>query len=56
MPIYTTAYTYKGKKYHVLINGQSGDVKGDYPKSPIKIALIAAAVLLILAVLFGVMR
>ena len=45
MPVYTTAYTYKGKKYHVLINGQSGRVEGDYPKSPAKLAAIAAAVL-----------
>lgn len=45
MPIYTTAYTYKGKRYHVLINGQSGRVEGDYPKSPVKIAAIVAAIL-----------
>ncbi len=54
MPIYTTAYTYKGKQYHVLINGQSGQVKGDYPKSPVKIALIVAAVLLVLLMIFGI--
>lgn len=52
LPVYTTAYTYKGKKYHVIINGQSGSVEGDYPKSPAKIAGIAAAVLLALALLF----
>lgn len=48
MPIYTTAYTYKGKQYHVLINGQSGIVEGDYPKSPAKIAAIVAAVLAVI--------
>ena len=47
MPVYTTAYTYKGKTYHVLINGQSGRVEGDYPKSPAKLAAIGAAILLI---------
>lgn len=52
LPIYTTAYTYKGKQYHVLINGQSGNVKGDYPKSPVKIVGIVAAVLLILMAVF----
>ena len=52
LPVYTTAYTYKGKKYHVMINGQSGSVEGDYPKSPAKIAGIVAAVLLALALLF----
>ncbi len=52
MPVYTTAYTYKGKQYHVLINGQSGRVEGDYPKSPAKIAAIAAAVLVIVALVY----
>jgi len=52
LPIYTTAYTYKGKPYHVLINGQSGHVKGDYPKSPVKIAGIVVAVLLVLLLVF----
>lgn len=51
-PVYTTAYSYKGKQYHVLINGQSGNVKGDYPKSPIKIAGIIISVLLALLLLF----
>ena len=49
LPVYATAYTYKGKKYHVLINGQSGRVEGDYPKSPAK---IIAIILGILAVIF----
>ena len=52
MPVYTTAYTYKGKQYHVLINGQSGRVEGDYPKSPAKIAAIVAAVLVIVALVY----
>ena len=52
MPVYTTAYTYKGKQYHVLINGQSGRVEGDYPKSPARIAAIAAAVLVIVALVY----
>lgn len=47
MPIYTTAYSYKGKQYHVLINGQSGRVEGDYPKSIAKIAAIVLGVLLL---------
>jgi len=52
LPVYSTAYTYKGKKYHVLINGQSGVVKGAYPKSPAKIAAIIAAVLVALFTIF----
>lgn len=53
LPIYATAYTYKDKKYHVLINGQSGRVEGDYPKSPAKIlAIILGILAILLAVLW----
>ena len=56
MPVYTTAYSYKGKQYHVLINGQSGRVEGDYPKSPVKIAGIVAVILIIVAFLYWFSR
>ena len=52
LPIYATAYTYKGKKYHVLINGQSGRVEGDYPKSPAKIIGIILGIVLILVIVY----
>ena len=52
LPVYTTAYTYKGKRYHVLINGQSGKVEGDYPKSPVRLAGIVLAVVILLALLY----
>ena len=55
LPVYATAYDYKGRKYTVLVNGQSGKIKGGYPKSPAKIgALIAAiaAVIILLIYLF----
>lgn len=43
LPVYATAYQYKGKQYTVLVNGQTGEIKGEYPKSPFKIALLALA-------------
>lgn len=52
LPVYATAYTYKGKKYHVLINGQSGRVEGDYPKSPAKIIAIIVGVLALLFLIY----
>ena len=51
VPVYSTAYTYKNKHYNVLINGETGKIKGEYPKSPVKIAII---VVLILSVLLGI--
>ena len=52
LPLYSTAYTYKGKHYRVLINGQSGRVEGDYPKSPVRIGAIVLLVILILAMVY----
>ena len=41
------------KKYTVLINGQTGKIKGDYPKSPVKIGIIVAAIVAILVLIFS---
>ena len=54
IPVYATAYTYKNKNYTVLINGQSGKIRGDYPKSPVKIAVILAIIIALLAGFFGI--
>lgn len=52
LPVYSTAYAYRGKSYQVLINGETGKIIGDYPKSAVKIALIVLAILIILAVIY----
>ena len=51
LPVYSTSYSYNGKDYNVLINGQNGRVSGEYPKSPVKIAII---VIIIVAILLWV--
>ena len=33
VPVYTSTYTYRGESYHVLVNGQTGDVTGESPRS-----------------------
>ena len=52
IPVYSTAYTYKDNHYHVLINGETGKIKGEYPKSPFKIAAIVIVVLIILIIIY----
>lgn len=52
IPVYSTAFTYNNKNYTVLINGQTGKIKGDYPKSPVKIAIIVAVIVAAIAGLF----
>ena len=51
LPLYRACYTYKGKVYDYTINGQTGAVSSDYPKSALKIFL---TILSIAAVIAGI--
>lgn len=52
LPIYITAYGFKGKIYQVLVNGETGEISGEYPKSYIKIALLVIVVAGLLALFY----
>ena len=52
LPMYLSAFTYKKKLYHVLVNGQTGKANGKSPISPWRVLV---AVLMGLAVLAGVL-
>jgi predicted RNA-binding Zn-ribbon protein involved in translation (DUF1610 family) len=43
LPIWISAYRYKGKTYRFLINGRTGEVQGERPWSWIKITLASLA-------------
>ncbi|HSD82605.1 MAG TPA: hypothetical protein VLG46_02030, partial [Anaerolineae bacterium] len=43
-PIWISSYTYRGKLYRVLVNGETGQVAGDKPFSRIKVLAVAAAI------------
>lgn len=45
LPVWLSSFTYKDKVYQFMINGQTGEVQGEYPKSIVKIALVSIAVL-----------
>lgn len=47
LPVYSIEFDYKQKKYHTLMNGQTGKVGTGLPKSKIKIAFTALTVILI---------
>ncbi len=56
LPVWVAAYRYGGKAYPFVVNGQTGEVQGKRPYSPIKIALaviLALVLLLLAAVLFA---
>ena len=53
VPVWLLTYTYGNKPWQVVVNGYTGRMAGDYPKSPWKIA--ALVLLVIIAILIFLM-
>ena len=56
LPVWISAYRYRDQPYRFIINGQTGEVSGESPKSWWKIALLTIATLILIflaLVLFG---
>lgn len=49
LPVYISAYLYKGKRYHFFVNGQSGVLSGERPYSFWKIFFLVLAILMVIA-------
>ncbi len=49
MPLWVSAFLYNKKTYRFIINGQTGQVKGERPYSWVKIASLVFSVILIIA-------
>ena len=49
-PVWLLTYNYGAKPYQVIINGYTGRIAGEYPKSWVKIALAVIAVLIVVIV------
>lgn len=47
LPVWHSAFEYKGKTYKTVINGQTGKIAGQYPKSPAKIAAAVIGALIL---------
>ncbi len=50
LPVYMSAYEYNNKIYNVLINGQTGEVQGSAPVSPLKVTGLVVACVIIAAI------
>ena len=48
LPMWVSAYLFSGKTYRFLVNGQSGEVVGESPKSAWKIFFLVCGILLVL--------
>ena len=49
VPVWLLSYTFHGKPFQVVINGYTGAIAGRYPKSWLKITLVAGAVIVVIA-------
>lgn len=54
LPLWVSAYRYQNKLFHFIVNGQNGEVHGEAPVSPWKVAGTIAAVLMVAFVLWMV--
>ncbi|CCH53733.1 putative protein ydjG [Fibrisoma limi BUZ 3] len=52
LPLWICAYTYNGKLYRFMVNGQTGQVAGQRPKSAWKIALLIGGFILLVALIY----
>lgn len=53
LPIWIGAYHFQGKVFQVMVNARTGEVQGDRPYSPAKIALAIVLVLLVVALIWA---
>ena len=56
LPLWISAYQYKGKAYSFVVNGQTGEIEGSAPVSAAKVAGIIIAVLAVIGVIFFFMQ
>ena len=52
-PVWLLTYTFGAKSFQCVINGVSGAVDGEYPKSPWKIALLVVAAIIVVIVVLS---
>lgn len=51
LPVWISSFQYNDKVYYFAINGQTGRVAGKTPLSPVKIALTAVAIVIVILIL-----
>lgn len=58
LPLWVGTYHYEGDEYHVLVNGQTGEVGGSKPNDPVKVVgygLLIAASVIVIAILVAIL-
>ena len=49
-PVWLLTYTYGARAFQCAMNGCTGTVRGEYPKSPWKVALLVLAILIVVVI------
>jgi ribosomal protein S27E len=52
-PVWLLSYTYGARVFQCAMNGVTGAIRGEYPKSPWKVALLVLAILIVLAIVLS---
>jgi predicted RNA-binding Zn-ribbon protein involved in translation (DUF1610 family) len=52
-PVWLLSYTYGARAFQCVMNGVTGAVSGEYPKSPWKVALLVLAIFVIVVIAFS---
>jgi hypothetical protein len=56
LPVYSMSYSFNGKSYQIVINGENGKIVGEYPKSAVKITIAVILAVIALGLLFYYMN
>lgn len=54
LPVWISAFDYKGKVYRFMVNGQTSEVDGESPVSALKVTLVVSIVIAFIAILYFV--
>jgi hypothetical protein len=49
-PVWLLSYTFGAKAFQAIMNGVTGSIQGEYPKSWIKVTLLVVAILVIIII------
>jgi hypothetical protein len=52
LPVYISAYNFKGKLYRFLINARTGEVQGERPWSAMKIAILVVSIIAAITIIY----
>ena len=52
-PIWLLSYTFGSRTFQAVLNGVTGAIKGEYPKSWIKVTLLVVAIIVVVAIVLS---